>query len=272
MSENKKSMPERFYALDNDMSLDKIIQAQNSGEPLIGKVVLWNSRTKCLEVDLGNDYSGCIPAEFVSIYPVFNSTGDVAASVRSTIGKNVIVTVLRVAYEDEKLNIILSRKETMYESFNSISNSIGKQIRCCVTNISSFGIFVDVGNGISGLIHYTNLCISRVDKFSDIGIKIGDEITATVVAVDENFHVTLNYKDQFENLAFSLNPGDLIEATILEPLNKKGYFAYLNPNTAAVIDVPEHLSFNYGDKVVAIVKGTRTNHPDQLKLSFVSFA
>ena len=72
MNEKAKSMPDRFHSLDNTMSLDKIIQAQNTGTPLMGKVVLWNSMEKHLEVHLGNGYYGYIPENLVSIYPNYD--------------------------------------------------------------------------------------------------------------------------------------------------------------------------------------------------------
>jgi len=271
MNENKKVMPERFYSLDNNMSIDKIIQAQDTGDPLIGKVVLWNSKSKCLEVDLGNGYRGYIPAEYASVYPVLLPDGKVTASLRAIIGKIIVVTVVGVVPNGDILKVVLSRKDNMLKAFDIISNSIGKKIECCVSSFSSFGVFVDVGNGISGLIHYEDLCTSRVEHFSDIGLKVGDKITAKVIRVDNNFHVNLNYKDQFENLAYVLVRDDLIEATILKPINSSGYFAYLNPNTSAVVDVPENIPCSYGDKVLARVKGPRTNHPEDLRLTFVSF-
>ena len=68
-----------------------------------------------------------------------------------------------------------------------------------------------------------------------------------------------------------LNRDDLTEATILKPINSSGYFVYLNPNTSAVVDVPPNLPCKYGDRIVARVKGPRNNHPDDLRLTFVSF-
>jgi len=271
MNENKKLMPERFYSLDTNMSIDKIIQAYKLRKPLIGKVILWNSSSKCLEVDLGNGYTGCIPAEYASVYPVLSPDGKITAAVRSIIGKTIIASVVDIVPNGNMIKVILSRKDKMLEAFEFISKSVGEEIDCCVSSFSSYGIFVDVGNGINGLIHYQCLCTSRVKHFSDIGLKIGDKITAKIISCDDKFHVSLNYKDLFDNLSYILNRDDLIGAIILSPLNDSGYFAYLNPNTSAVVDVPPNVLCNYGDKIIARVKGPRNNHPEDLRLTFVSF-
>ena len=113
MNENKKVIPERFYSLDKNMSIEKITQAQITGEPLVGKVVMWNSRSKKLEVDLGNGYTGYIPVEYASLYPALLPDGSLTASIRATIGKTVVVSVFEVLNFRDDLKVILSRKNNM---------------------------------------------------------------------------------------------------------------------------------------------------------------
>ena len=272
MNENKKIMPERFCTLDNNMSLEKLIRARDAKETVVGKVVLWNSVSKHLDVDLGNGLYGILPIADASIYPSLLPNERIAPSIYATIGKPVIVTVKSVNTTGENPIIILSRKENMLNAFNTISESIGKDFECCVTSFASFGVFVEVANGVTGLIVYKDLCTSRIKSPTDIGINLGDKITAKLLSVDDNFRINLNYKDQFENLAYTLSTDNLIEATILEPINDLGYFCYLTPNTYAVVDVSPTISCKYGDKVIARVKPCRPNKPDKLRLSFVSFS
>lgn len=272
MNENKKLMPERFSTLDTNMSLEKLILAKDSKEPITGKVVLWDSQEKVLEVDLGNGFIGILPIDDASIYPTLHPNGKLMPSLVYIVGKNVIVTVKSIDTDNEIPIIMLSRKETMLDAFNIISNSIGETVECCVTGISPFGVFVDIGNGISGLIHYMNLCVPRVRRYSELGFDVGDKIKAKITGVNDKFQVELNYKDLFENLAFSLNPDDITFVTILERHNGDGYFGYLNPSTPVLVDVPPDVDCNYGDKVVARVKNSKQHHPDKLNLVFVSFS
>ena len=271
MKENKNLLPERFCSLDSEMSLEKILQAKDNQEAIVGRVTSWNSSSKELEIRLGNGFKGILPIKDASIYPCILANGELTPSIRSLIERTVLLSVEAVDLSGDEPRITLSRKRNMLNAFNLISNSIGKEVECAVTTCCDFGVFVDISNGVTGLIPSTLLSMSRYCHPSDLGIHAGDKITATIVAVESDCRITLNYKDRFENLAYSLNADELVEATILQPLNKSGYFAYVNANTPAVVDVPKSIPCNYGDKIVAVVKGVRTNHPDHLKLAFVSF-
>lgn len=265
---NKTLVPERICSLDTTMSLEKILQAQAEGASLVGKVTMWNAQANRLEVDLGNNFCGYISANHISIYPEFDSEQRPSASIRALIGYPVIVNVIDVDLSNDTPCISLSRKENMINAFNVISDSVGEIIDCCITAITSFGVYVDAGNGISGLIHHSQLTTPRLNNLSEIGINVGDKITARILEVNENFQVSLNYKSQFENLAYKLNSGDLIEARILKRVNDYGFFAYLNPNTSSIIDVP--IDLPYGTKVVALAKKQSSIHPERLRLSFVA--
>ena len=165
-----------------------------------------------------------------------------------------------------KTIIILSRRELMAERFNELSTSVGKMIECCITSITHLGVFVEVGNGISGLIHYSELSIPRVRSFKELGFDIWDKISAKILSVNENFQVSLNYKDQFENMALSLNRNDLIVVQILEQHNHDGYFGYINPNTPILVDIPSDVHCHYGDKILARVKNRKSHHPTNLNV------
>lgn len=271
MNKSKTMMPERLCSLDYDMSLEKILQAKQNGTTLVGIAIGWNWRENSLEVYLGNNFYGFIPEKDVSVYPVFSCGSKFSPSTKALFEKPVVVNVVGVDVSEKKIRITLTRRENMLHAFDVIAGSIGKYIECCITAFRSFGIFVDAGNGLSGLIHYTQLTQSRFYDFSEMGLKIGDRIKAKVLFVDEDFQISLNYRDQFENLAFVSKRGELIEAKVLERINEEGFFAYLNPNTPALVDVPSHITCHYGDKIVARVKGRSNTHPDRLRLEFVEF-
>jgi small subunit ribosomal protein S1 len=52
-----------------------------------------------------------------------------------------------------------------------------------VTSVTDFGVFVDIGEGIEGLIHVSQLSTERVDKPASL-FKPGDSVEAAVVNVD----------------------------------------------------------------------------------------
>lgn len=143
MNENKKIMPENYYPLDTEMSLDKINRAKDSGEFLIAKVISWDSNKNCVNVDLGNNFKGKIPLYDFSIYPVTRPNGNLSPSVYSKIGKNICACVKTISADN---TIILSRKENMIRAFNLIEQSENEIVSCMITSIISYGLYVDLGD------------------------------------------------------------------------------------------------------------------------------
>lgn len=270
MNANKKVMPESFYSLDDEMSLDKITRAKNSGDFLVAKAVKWSEASQSVMADLGNDFKGEIPLNEFSIYPVTRPDGSVSPTVYSLLGKNICVCVQAIC--DNK--IVLSRKANMLNGFNFIKQCETQIVTCSITAIANYGLFVDVGFGINGLIKLVDLTTSRVHTPSDLGFTSKQFIDARVISIDSDKNqISLSHKDLFENDAYSLTPGDIVEVITLDPLNaeENGYFVYLSPNTPALMDPPFGLKIPYGSRVSAVVKSFSKKHPDKVRLRFLSF-
>jgi len=119
------------------------------------------------------------------------------------------------------------------------SLSIGDNVRGVVTNVTDFGVFVDIG-GVEGLVHVSELSWGRVQHPSTI-LKLGDSIEALVLQVnEENSRVALSYKRLFpnpwESLIKQYKPGDIIPATITS-IVKYGAFAKLKEGVEGLIHV-----------------------------------
>lgn len=265
MNENKKVMPEALYSLDNGMSLEKLERAQESGSYVIGHVFLWNSVDQLLRVNLGNSIFGSIPLNEISIYPTVRANENLSPEVYSLIGSTICACV----HEINGSSIVLSRRKNMLNTFQSFSDSKGEIIDCFVKSPQSSAVYTDIGHGISGRIHVSDLCSSRLHHTSDIGIKKGDVIKVKISDINQsNFFIDLSYKDLFEDLRGTLNIGDFIEAVVLDSINEDGYFSYVNPSTPAIVNIPSSLSISYGTKIVARVKSF--NAKGNLKLAFIS--
>lgn len=271
MNRNEKMMPENCYSLDSEMSLDKIKRAKDSGHYIVANVSIYSCIDNCVYVDLGNNLKGKIPLEDFSIYPTLRSNGQISPTVYSMIGKRICACVKEICDDN---TIILSRKENMLKSFKFLKNLDSDIISCSITSISKFGLFVDVGHGINGLIHVFNITASRVNDLSDIGFRTGQVINAKISSIDfEKYQVDLLFKDLYPNLSYSLSHGDMIEVLSLLPLDEsnEAYFAFINYNTPALMNVPKDLKVPYGSKVVARVRYFNPKHPDKVRLEFVSF-
>jgi small subunit ribosomal protein S1 len=95
-----------------------------------------------------------------------------------------------IEYKDGGSNIVVSRRALLEEEQQEKAAEIRKQIvegavlAGRVTSIREFGAFVDLGGGIQGLVHISELSWSRVSSPSEI-VKPGEEITVKVLRVDE---------------------------------------------------------------------------------------
>lgn len=264
-------MPETSYFLDNYMSLEKIIRAKEDGNPLVAHIVMYNCELKSIIVDLGNSFQGIIPLDEFSIYPIMRRDETIGPEIYFRIGKNVCVSVKDILADG---TIILSRKTNMLKAFNYFSHCENEVVNCSITSIEHFGVFVDIGHGITGLISRNLFVTARIKTAYDLGFYVGQSLNVEIKAVNvENYQISLSYKNLFDNLAYVLSYSDIIEGIALLPVNENldGYFVYLNPNTSALMDVPEGLTVPYGTKIVAFVKRFSPSKPDKVRLNFLSF-
>ncbi len=93
--------------------------------------------------------------------------------------------------------ITLGIKQLTPNPWKSISQTMpeGSIVKGTVTQITAFGAFVKLGNGIDGLIHVNDLSDQPFGKIEDI-ISVGQSVTAKVSGLDpENKKISLSIKD-----------------------------------------------------------------------------
>ena len=96
-----------------------------------------------------------------------------------------------IEYKDGGRNLVVSRRALLEEqqraSAAEVRQSIvaGAVLTGRVTSVREFGAFVDLGGGVQGLVHVSEMGWSRVSDASQV-VKPGDEITVKVLQVDEN--------------------------------------------------------------------------------------
>ncbi len=96
-----------------------------------------------------------------------------------------------IEYKDGGSNIVVSRRALLEEEQQAKAAEIRKKIvpdavlTGRITSIRDFGAFVDLGAGIQGLLHVSEMSWSRVSAPAEI-VKPGEEITVKVLRVDED--------------------------------------------------------------------------------------
>ena len=63
--------------------------------------------------------------------------------------------------------------------------AVGQIVEGKITGITNFGVFVDVGEGKSGLVHISEVARSYVNDIKEF-VKVGDVVKAKVLSVGED--------------------------------------------------------------------------------------
>ncbi len=110
-------------------------------------------------------------------------------------GQEIEAMVLNIDVEHEKFSLGLKQIEkNPWEELNAKYPS-GSTVAGKVTNITDFGIFVEIEEGIEGLVHISELSSRRVKTSSEL-FSVGDNVTAIVKNVDpKSRKIRLSIKD-----------------------------------------------------------------------------
>jgi len=98
-------------------------------------------------------------------------------------GEEVEAVVLGIDVDNERIS--LGIKQLTDDPWTSVPKRFapGTRIHGKVTSVTEFGVFVELEEGIEGLVHVSQLSTERVDKPSSV-FKVGDECEAEVTTVD----------------------------------------------------------------------------------------
>jgi small subunit ribosomal protein S1 len=99
------------------------------------------------------------------------------------VGEEVEVKVLEVDRDRERISLGLkqTRKDPWQEIVERVN--VGEQIQGRVTKLVAFGAFVEVAEGVEGLIHISELAEHHVETPDEI-VRSGDEVDARIIDVD----------------------------------------------------------------------------------------
>lgn len=164
------------------------------------------------------------------------------------IGKSLYLKIIECESESER--IVLSERAAQAgegkrkELFTKLTE--GTVAYGVVTNITDFGVFVDLG-GLEGLIHVSELSWGRVENPANI-LQVGEKVKVMVLQVNEtNSRIALSLKrltpNPWERLVKIYKPGDIVSAK-LTSITHFGIFARLDEGVEGLIhnsSFPEHL-------------------------------
>lgn len=205
---------------------------------LEGRVVRCDSEHN-LHIDLGC-MRGIIPRNEGAIGIEEGTVRDIALI--SRVNKPVAFIITEFRSENGENVAILSRRRVQKECTKEyISNlSAGDVIPATVTHIEGFGVFCDIGAGISALMPIDSISVSRIPH-PTARFTPGQNIFAVVKSIDENGRITLSHKEllgTWEENAERFTVGETVPG-IVRSVEKYGIFVELSPNLAGLAEFSE---------------------------------
>ena len=119
------------------------------------------------------------------------------------LNRQIRVQVIECDKDSKKL--ILSARELLREQAEEerkkkISNGqVGLVTEGTVESLQPYGAFVDLGNGLSGLVHISQICEKRIKKPSEV-LSVGDRVKVKVTAVKDG-KLSLSIKEASDMMA-----------------------------------------------------------------------
>jgi small subunit ribosomal protein S1 len=137
---------------------------------------------------------------------------------------------------------------------------VGSKITGTVRNLTEFGAFVEVEEGIDGLIHISDMSWSKRLKHPSDVIKKGDEVEAMVLNIDpENQRLSLGLKqlatDIWDDFFSTTKVGDVVEGKVVR-ITSFGAFVELAEGIEGLIHISEFEGQGRGDKTELTVDET----------------
>lgn len=190
-----------------------------------------------LHVDLGV-MRGIIPRDEGAIGIDDGSVRDIA--IISRVNKPVMCRIIDFKTDEKgETYAVLSRKSVQEDCMREYISSLtpGCIIDAVVTHMEPFGVFADIGAGISALMPIDSISVSRIPHPS-ARFTPGQKIKAVVKSVDENGRITLSYKEllgTWEENAALFRAGETVPG-IVRSVERYGIFVELKPNLAGLAE------------------------------------
>lgn len=115
------------------------------------------------------------------------------------------IRVQVIKFDKDSKKLILSARELLREQAEEerkkkISNvQVGLVTEGTVESLQPYGAFVDLGNGLSGLVHISQICEKRIKKPSEV-LSVGDRVKVKVTAVKDG-KLSLSIKEASDMMA-----------------------------------------------------------------------
>ena len=185
------------------------------------------------------------------------------------VGEELELKVLK--YDQEKQRVSLGLKQLTQDPWGEVAAKfpVGMKIKGNVVSLADYGAFIDLTDGVEGLIHVNEMSWTKKVKHPSQLVNVGDEVEVQVLSIDsENRRISLGMKQLESNPWMELKetyaPGTIIEGEV-KSITDFGIFVGIEDGIDGLVHISDfswtkrinHPSEIYkkGDSVKAVVLG-----------------
>ena len=245
----KQLMPHPWDALDSELK---------AGDKVKGRVVVMADYGAFVEIAPGVE--GLIHVSEMSWSQHLRSAQDFMK-----VGDEVEAVILNLDREDRKMSLgIKQLKKDPWEDIE-VRYPVGSKHTAKVRNFTNFGVFVEIEEGVDGLIHISDLSWTKKVKHPSEFTTIGADIDVQVLEIDkESRRLSLGHKQLEENpwdvFETVFTVGSVHEGTIVEMVEK-----------GAVIQLPYGVEGFATPKHLVKEDGTSAQVDEKLNFKVIEF-
>lgn len=190
------------------------------------------------------------------------------------VGEDLELKILK--YDTDKERVSLGLKQMKEDPWTAVAASypIGTKVKGKVVSLAEYGAFVEIGEGVEGLIHVNEMSWTKKIKHPSQILTVAEETEVVVLAIDtETRKISLGLKQLEENpwmeIKSSYEPGAIIEGEV-KSITDFGVFIGVEEGIDGLVHISDfswtkrvnHPSEMYavGDKIRACVLGVDTEN------------
>ncbi len=174
-----------------------------------------------------------------------------------TLGQDIEAVVLGINKEEQKISLGVRQLDS--NPWDDIDGRfpIGSKIKGKVRNLTAYGAFVEMEEGIDGMVHVSDLSWTRKINHPSEILKKGDEVEAAVLEIDKaNQRISLGVKqletDPWADIDQKFHVGDLVKGTVAK-IASFGAFIQLQDDIDGLVHISQ-LSEDHVNRVKDILK------------------
>jgi small subunit ribosomal protein S1 len=201
-------------------------------------------------------------------------------------GQELEAVVLGINKEEQKISLGVRQLEPNPWDEVETRYPIGSTIKGDVRNLTPYGAFIELEDGIDGMVHVSDLSWTRKINHPSEILKKSDELEAVVLEIDkENQRISLGVKqletDPWDEIGGKFNVGDLVKGTVAK-IATFGAFVQLEGDVDGLVHISqlseEHVTkvkdvINIGDDVEArVIKVDKAERRIGLSIKAASYS